>query len=91
VGRLRGSKNGSGDQFHGIAYFGGRALPNPSAGVMAYTAHSDLSVNEPSTFMAVGAQDGIAPSPTMERRVATLRQASAEVEYRKYPNLGHGF
>ena len=27
----------------------------------------------------------------MERRLAALRQAGTAVEYRKYPNLGHGF
>ena len=27
----------------------------------------------------------------MERRIAALRSAGTEVEYRKYKNLGHGF
>jgi predicted esterase len=58
---------------------------------MAYTAHSDLSINEPPTFVAVGEQDGIAPPSAMERRIAALRRAGTEVEYREYPNLGHGF
>jgi acetyl esterase/lipase len=76
---------------HGVAHFGGRNLPKPSAVVMAYTAHSDHSADEPPTFVAVGGQDGIAPPSTMERRVAELRKAGTEVEYRKYENLGHGF
>jgi acetyl esterase/lipase len=76
---------------HGVARFGGKDLPKPSAVVMAYTAHSDLSVDEPPTFVAVGEQDGIAPPSAMERRIAALRRAGTEVEYRKYPNLGHGF
>ena len=76
---------------HGVARFGGKDLPKPSAVVMAYTAHSDLSANEPPTFVAVGEQDGIAPPSAMERRIAALRQAGTEVEYRKYSNLGHGF
>jgi hypothetical protein len=35
--------------------------------------------------------DGIAPPSAMERRIAALRRAGTEVEYRKYPNFGHGF
>jgi acetyl esterase/lipase len=58
---------------------------------MAYTAHSDFSSEEPPTFVAVGGRDGIAPPSTMEPRVAELRKAGTEVEYRKYENLGHGF
>jgi acetyl esterase/lipase len=76
---------------HGVARYGGKDLPKPSAVVMAYTAHSDLSIDEPPTFVAVGEQDGIAPPSTMEQRIAALRRAGTEVEYRKYPNLGHGF
>ena len=76
---------------HGVARFGGGELPKPSAVVMAYTAHSDHSSNEPPTFVVVGEQDGIAPPSTMERRVATLRNAGTEVAYRRYRNLGHGF
>jgi acetyl esterase/lipase len=76
---------------HGVAAFGGGDFPKPSTVVMAYTAHSDISSDEPPTFVVVGEQDGIAPPASMERRVAALRRAGAEVEYRKYPNLGHGF
>lgn len=75
----------------GVARFGGKDLPKPSAVVMAYTAHSDHSADEPPTFVAVGEQDGIAPPSTMEQRIAVLRRVGTEVEYRKYPNLGHGF
>lgn len=76
---------------HGTAAFGADDLPKPSTVVMAYTAHSDYSSQEPSTFVVVGEQDGIAPPAIMERRVAALRKAGTEVEYRKYPNIGHGF
>lgn len=76
---------------HGIAAFGGKAVPRPSAVVMAYTAHADYAVNEPPTFVAVGEHDGIAPPSIMESRIAALRKADTPVEYRKYPNLGHGF
>jgi acetyl esterase/lipase len=76
---------------HGVAAHGGDRLPKPSAVVMAYTAHSDHSSAEPPTFVVVGEQDGIAPPSSMERRIAALRRAGTEVEYYKYPNLGHGF
>jgi acetyl esterase/lipase len=76
---------------HGVAAFGRAALPKPAAVVMAYTAHSDVSNDEPPTFVVVGADDGIAPPSSMEKRIAVLREMGTPVEYRKYPALGHGF
>ena len=76
---------------HGVARFGGEALPKPAAVVMAYTGHSDYSPNHPPTFAVVGERDGIAPPAAMERRVAALRAAGVRVEFRKYPHVGHGF
>ena len=76
---------------HGVADYGGDDVPRPSAVVMAYTAHSDHSSAEPPTFVVVGERDGIAPPPTMERRVAALRRAGTRVEYHRYKDLGHGF
>lgn len=76
---------------HGVAAFGGAKLPKPAAVVMAYTGHSDMSADEPPTFVVVGERDGIAPPSAMERRVTALRSAGTEVEYHRYENLGHGF
>lgn len=76
---------------HGVAAFGGDNLPKPSVVVMAYTGHSDTSGDEPPTFVVVGERDGIAPPSAMERRVAILRNAGVEVEYRRFPGIGHGF
>jgi len=76
---------------HGAARFGGATLPRPSAVVLLYTAHSDLAPSEPPTFVAVGETDGIAPPAVMERRVAALRRAGTDVEYHRYPRVGHGF
>ncbi len=76
---------------HGTARFGAADLSKPSAVVMAYTSHSDVSSSEPTTFVVVGQHDGIAPPATMERRVAALRGAGTEVEYHRYPDVGHGF
>jgi acetyl esterase/lipase len=76
---------------HGVARFGGDALPKPSAVVMAYTGHSDYSDQEPSTFVIVGEHDRIAPPSVRERRVAALRKAGTEVEFHQFSGLGHGF
>jgi acetyl esterase/lipase len=46
---------------------------------------------EPPTFVVVGAQDRIAPPASIEKRIAALRRTGTAVEYRKYPNLSHGF
>jgi acetyl esterase/lipase len=75
----------------GVASFGGDALPKPSVVVMAYTGHSEYSANEPSTFVVVGEQDGIAPPAVMERRVAALRKTGTDVEFYRYSGVGHGF
>jgi acetyl esterase/lipase len=76
---------------HGTARFGGSELPKPSALVLLYTGHSDVTSTEPPTFVAVGDADGIAPSAIMERRVAALRKLGTEVEYRRYRGVAHGF
>jgi acetyl esterase/lipase len=76
---------------HGAARFGGATLPKPSTVVLLYSGHSELAPSEPPTFVAVGENDGIAPPAVMERRVAALRRAGTEVEYHRYPGVGHGF
>lgn len=76
---------------HGVRHFAGTNLPRPSAVVMAYTGHSNYSSNEPATFVVVGEQDAIASPSAIERRIDAWRRAGTEVEYHKYPNLGHGF
>jgi acetyl esterase/lipase len=76
---------------HGVAKFGGDAVPKPSTVVMAYTGHSEYSAEDPPTFSVVGELDRIASPATMERRVEALRSAGVTVEHHKYPGLGHGF
>ncbi len=76
---------------HGAAAFGGDSLPRPAALVMAYTGHADYAASEPPTFVVVGEQDGIASAEAMARRVGQLRKQGAEVEFHRYPGLGHGF
>ena len=76
---------------HGVARFGGSDVPGPSAVVMAYTGHSEHAPKEPPTFVVVGERDGIAPPSVMERRVEALRKTGADVEFHRYPDVGHGF
>jgi acetyl esterase/lipase len=76
---------------HGAARFGGSDLPQPSALVTLYTGHADLASTEPPTFVAVGDADGIAPPSVVENRVVALRRVGTDVEYHKYPGVGHGF
>ena len=76
---------------HGTARFGGDDLPKPSAVVMAYTGHSEVAAHEPPTFVVVGERDGIASPSVMERRVAAVRATGADVEFHRFPGLGHGF
>lgn len=76
---------------HGTARYGADEDSKPAAVVMAYTGHSDVSDDEPPTFVIVGDRDGIAPPSTMERRVASLRNAGTVVDYRKFAGVAHGF
>ena len=76
---------------HGVARFGGDAIPKPSTVVMAYTGHSEYSADDPPTFSVVGELDRIAAPATMQRRADALRNAGVAVEHHKYPAVGHGF
>lgn len=76
---------------HGVTAFGGDSLPGPATVVMAYTAHAEYSDSEPPTFVVVGSDDGIAPPSSMENRIAELKRLGTQVEYRKFPSVGHGF
>lgn len=76
---------------YGVEEFGGTNVPKPAAIIMAYTGHTDYSESDPPTFIVVGEDDGIANPNTMERRANNLRNVGVDVEFHKYPNLGHGF
>ena len=76
---------------YGPAAFGGDELPQPAAVVMQYTGHSEITENDPPTFVVIGENDDIASPYTMERRVKTLKAAGIDAEFHKYPNLRHGF
>jgi acetyl esterase/lipase len=76
---------------HGVASFGGDNISKPATVIIAYTGHSETAKNEPPTFVVVGEDDTIAPPAVMAQRVAALRAAGTPVEFRRYPNVGHGF
>jgi hypothetical protein len=76
---------------HGVAFHGGDARPSPSVVVMAYTGHSELSLDDPPTFAVAGEHDGIAPPYVVERRIAALRRAGTTVEFQRFKNVRHGF
>ncbi len=76
---------------HGVARFGGDELSKPAAVIMAYTGHEGTAKSEPPTFVVVGEDDAIAPPAIMARRVAALRAAGTPTEFRRYPDVGHGF
>ena len=75
----------------GVVRYGGGNLPKPATVVIAYTGQSTFSGDFAPAFITVAANDGIANVKTVERRVENLRNAGADVEYRRYESAGHGF
>lgn len=75
---------------YGVYNYGGDNIPKPVTAVMAYTGHTDYSQNDPPTFAIVGENDGIASPSTMERRINAMKAKGIDVEFHKYPGLGHG-
>lgn len=71
--------------------FGGGDYPRPGTAVIQYTGHSEYTRDDPPTYMCVGENDGIASWRTMQARAEALKSAGIDVEFHKYPGLGHGF
>ena len=76
---------------YGPAAFGGDNLPRPATVIMQYTGHSNLTRNDPPTFVCVGENDGIANWRTMQRRIQALDEMGIPTEFHHYPGLRHGF
>lgn len=77
---------------HGTKKYGGTDVIKPSAVVMLYTAHTDLSEDEVPTFVAIGENDDIVnPPAVMKERVDKLAKMGVPTEYHMYKNLKHGF
>ncbi len=65
--------------------------PRPAAVILQYTGFSKTYGSDPPTYACVGAEDGIARSRSMKRRVEALRAQGIPAEYEEFPALGHGF
>ena len=76
---------------YGPAAFGGEELPRPAAAVIQYTGLSDVTRDDPPTYVCVGENDGIASWRVMEDRLKRMAALGIETEFHKYPGLGHGF
>jgi len=76
---------------HSVKEFGGEDCPRPSAVIMAYTGHTDMTGNEPPTFAIVGSQDGIANPSVMKHRIKNLSRYGIVTEFHEIPGLDHGF
>ncbi len=75
----------------GAVAYGGNRLPKPCVVVMAYTGYSNVSQNDPPTFITSSEDDPIASVSTIQRRADALKNAGVDVVYRKYKKSGHGF
>jgi acetyl esterase/lipase len=76
---------------YGTQAYGEKTYPKPATAVILYTGHSDFTINDPPTFTVVGERDRIANPATMQRRVDAMGAAGIDVEFHRYPNVGHGF
>ena len=76
---------------YGAHYFGEEALPAPAAVIVNYTGLSEVTGYEPPTYSAVGTNDGIASSRTMERRIKAIRENGTDAEIEIFKGLSHGF
>ena len=76
---------------YGTESFGEDVYPRPAAVFVNYTGLSDVYGNEPPTYSAVGTNDGIASSHTMERRISTIKANGIDAEIEVFDGLSHGF
>jgi acetyl esterase/lipase len=76
---------------NGVNQYARGKIAKPAAMVIAYTGQSSYSDRFPPTFITISANDRIANIETVEKRVANLRNAGVEIDYRRYENAGHGF
>ena len=58
---------------------------------MAYTGYSDVSYDDPPTFMVQGTNDSIAPVEVVDWRMRAMKKLGTEVEYMRVEGMTHGF
>ena len=90
-GRSAGARMAAYLGSYGATEFGGKTKQRPSAVIMEYTGHSDISGSEPATYAVVGDQDGIASPWTMEQRIKRLKAQGTPAEFRLIRGMPHGF
>lgn len=76
---------------YGTAGFGERELPRPGAVIMQYTGLSEYTENDPTTYVCVGRNDGIANWQTMKSRLDGMSALGIDTEFHVYDGLAHGF
>lgn len=65
--------------------------PRPGCVVMAYTGHTEYSLNDPPTYAVVGSLDRIANPRVVLARSERLKSAGIDSEVRVVEGMGHGF
>ena len=75
----------------GVARFGEKPLPKPSAVIMQYTGLATVTGQEPPTYACVGREDWIAGWETMQRRIEAIRRNGTPAEIEVFDGLSHGF
>lgn len=71
--------------------FGGKTSQRPSAVIMQYTGHTDISGQEPATYAVVGNTDPIANPETIEWRINQLKRNGVATKFNLIRGVSHGF
>ena len=76
---------------YGTISFGGKYLPKPGTVVSNIRDIVIIQEMNHQLLYDVGENDRIAYWRVMERRIHILKRKGVDVEFHKYPSLGHGF
>lgn len=75
----------------GLETYGFPDKSKATAVLMAYTGYSDVSYDDPPTFMVQGTNDSIAPVEVVDWRMRAMKKLGTEVEYMRVEGMPHGF
>lgn len=75
----------------GLEAYGFPDRSKATAVLMAYTGYSDVSYDDPPTFMVQGTNDSIAPVEVVDWRMRAMKKLGTEVEYMRVEGMPHGF
>lgn len=76
---------------YGTKSFGEKDFPRARTVIMQYTGHNDYTPDDPPTYVCIGENDYIASWKTMLNRLNKMQRFGIDVEFHKYPSIGHGF